>query len=44
MRQWRPPWPETWGQVFGTLALMLLGFLAAAFLLDWLRQVLGRWP
>lgn len=26
MRQWRPPWPQTWGQVFGTLALLLVGF------------------
>ena len=40
MRPWRWPWPQTWGQVYGTLALMLLGFLAVADLLDWLAGVL----
>ena len=40
-RDWRPPWPQTWGQVFGTLVLLLVGFLAAAYALDWLKQVLG---
>ena len=40
MRRWQWPWPQTWAQVFGTLALMLLGFLAAVFLADWLAGVL----
>lgn len=47
MRPFQPcrwPWPQTWGQVFGTLAVMLLGFLALAFLLAWLKQALGWWP
>ena len=42
--KWEWPWPQSWGQVFGLLAAFLLGFLALAFLADWLRQVLGRWP
>jgi len=28
--------------VFGVLAALLLGFLAMAYALDWLRWVLGR--
>ena len=40
--EWGWPWPQTWGQVFGVLAALLLGFLAMAYALDWLRWVLGR--
>ena len=42
--EWRWPWPQTWGQVFGVIVGLLLGFLAVAYALDWLKQVLGRWP
>lgn len=38
--KWTWPWPQTWGQVFGTLALLLVGFLAVAYLVDWLAAVL----
>jgi hypothetical protein len=30
--------------VYAVIVTMLVGFLGLAFLLDWLRQVLGRWP
>ena len=41
--EWRWPWPQTWGQVYAVILSMLLGFLAVAYALDWLRRVLGRW-
>ena len=41
--EWRWPWPQTCGQVYAVILTMLLGFMAAAFLLDGLKQVLGRW-
>ena len=41
-RPWRPPWPQTWGQVYAVIITMLVGFLAVAYALDWLKQVLGR--
>ena len=32
--EWRPPWPQTWGQVYIALAAWLAGVLGLAFLLD----------
>jgi len=40
-RPWQSPYPQTWGQVYRDIALLLLGFLALAFLLDSLQGVLG---
>jgi len=40
-RPWQWPYPQTWSQVFRDIAALLLGFLALAYLLDWLEQVLG---
>jgi len=30
--------------VFAVIICLLLGFLAVAFLADWLKQALGLWP
>ena len=40
-RPWQWPYPQTWGQVYRDIALLLLGFLAVAYALDWLERVLG---
>lgn len=40
-RPWQWPYPQTWGQVYRDIALLLLGFLAAAYALDWLERALG---
>ncbi len=39
-RPWQWPYPQTWGQVFRDITLLLLGFLAAVYLFDWLHQAL----
>jgi len=44
MRPWRWPHPRSWCEVYAVILTMLVGFLAMAFLLDWLNQALGRWP
>jgi len=43
-RPWQWPHPQSWREVYAVIVTMLVGFLGLAFLLDWLRQVLGRWP
>ena len=37
---WRWPHPRSWCEVYGVIIGLLLGFLALAFLLDWLGGVL----
>ena len=47
MRPWRPwqwPHPQSWREVYAVITGLLLGFLAVAYALDWLKQALGRWP
>lgn len=43
-RRWRWPWPRSWREVYAVIIGLLLGFLAVAYGLDWVKQVLGRWP
>ena len=43
-RRWRWPHPRSWREVFAVIICLLLGFLAVAFLADWLKQALGLWP
>ncbi|HUV93606.1 MAG TPA: hypothetical protein VMX14_02080 [Anaerolineae bacterium] len=38
--RWRRPHPRNWREVYGFLAILLLGFLALAYVLDWLKGVL----
>ncbi len=40
LEPWQWPYPQTWGQVFRDLAALLIGFLAAVYLFDWLDQAL----
>ena len=42
MNRWRGP--QTWGQVYTVLTVWLLACLGLAFLVDWLKGILGRWP
>ena len=44
IRRWQWPYPQTWRQVFTVIIGLDLAFLAVVFLLDWLKQTLGRWP
>lgn len=37
---WSCPYPQSWSQVYRDIAALLLGFLAVAYLLDWLKAVL----
>jgi len=37
---WTWPYPQTWGQVYRDIAALLIAFLAAAYLLDWLKGLL----
>jgi len=37
---WLPP--QTWPETFAVIYTMLIGFLAAAYLLDWLKGVFAR--
>jgi len=39
-RPWQWPYPQTWGQVFRDITALLLGFLAAAYALDYLNHTL----
>jgi len=43
-RRWEWPHPQSWREVYAVILAMLLGFLALAYVLDWLRQALGWWP
>ena len=42
MRPWRWPHPQSWCEVYVVIIGLLLSFLALAYVLDWLKQVLGR--
>jgi len=37
---WTWPYPQSWRQVYAVITTMLLGFLALAYLLDWLKGLL----
>lgn len=39
-RPWTWPYPQTWRQVYAVITTMLLGFLAVAYLLDWLKGLI----
>lgn len=41
---WQWPHPQTWAEVYAVIIGLLVGFLAVVYALDWLNQVLGRWP
>jgi len=43
-RRWRWPHPRSWCEVYAVIIVLLVGFLAVAYALDWLKQMLGRWP
>ena len=43
-RRWQWPHARSWRQVYAVIIGLLLGFLALAYALDWLKQALGRWP
>ena len=43
-RPWQWPHPQSWSEAYAVIIGLLLGFLALAYILDWLKQVLGRWP
>jgi len=40
MGRWQWPHPQSWGEVFGVIIGLLVAFLAMAFLLDWLKNIL----
>ena len=44
LRPWQWPRPRSWREVYAVILTMLAGFLALAYVLDWLKQALGRWP
>ena len=44
MKPWCWPHPRSWREVYAVIIGLLLGFEAAVYDLDGLRQVLGRWP
>jgi len=43
-RPWQWPHPRSWREVYAVIIGLLLGFLALAYALDFLKQVLDRWP
>lgn len=43
-RPWQWPHPRSWTEAYAVIIGLDLAFLALAFLLDWLKQMLGRWP
>ena len=40
---WQWPHPQSWGEVYAVITGLLVGFLAVAYALDWLKQALGKW-
>lgn len=39
-RPWQLPHPESWCEIYAVILTMLVGFLAVAFLLDWLKDMI----
>lgn len=37
---WLPP--QTWPEIYAVIFTMLVAFLAAAYLIDWLKPVLAK--
>ena len=40
-RRWQWPHPQSWAEAYAVIGGLLVGFLAVAYALDWVRQMLG---
>lgn len=40
MRRWQWPRPRSWGEGYAVIMGLVVGFLAVAYALDWLKSIL----